>query len=58
MTPARSVRVAFLLSGVAGLAYGAMHRQAGPFDIVGDELNVIAAVVLVALAALALLLFR
>ena len=35
-----------LLSGIAGLAYGAMNRQANPQDIVGTELDVIAAVVL------------
>jgi simple sugar transport system permease protein len=34
------------LSGIAGLTYGAMNRQANPFDIVGGELDVIAAVVL------------
>jgi simple sugar transport system permease protein len=35
-----------LLSGIAGLAYGALNRQANPQDIVGSELDVIAAVVL------------
>lgn len=35
-----------LLSGVAGMAYGALQRQANPQDIVGTELDVIAAVVL------------
>lgn len=34
------------LSGIAGMTYGAMNRQANPFDIVGTELDVIAAVVL------------
>jgi simple sugar transport system permease protein len=34
------------LSGIAGLTYGALNRQANPFDIVGSELDVIAAVVL------------
>ncbi len=35
-----------LLSGVAGMTFGALARQANPQDIVGTELNVIAAVVL------------
>jgi simple sugar transport system permease protein len=35
-----------LLSGVAGMTYGALNRQANPFDLVGSELDVIAAVVL------------
>jgi simple sugar transport system permease protein len=35
-----------LLSGIAGMTFGAMARQANPQDIVGMELNVIAAVVL------------
>jgi len=35
-----------LLSGVAGMTFGALNRQANPQDIVGSELNVIAAVVL------------
>lgn len=35
-----------LLSGVAGMTYGALNRQANPQDLVGSELNVIAAVVL------------
>lgn len=35
-----------LLSGIAGLTFGALARQANPQDIVGMELNVIAAVVL------------
>jgi simple sugar transport system permease protein len=35
-----------LLSGIAGITYGAINRQANPQDIVGTELNVIAAVVL------------
>lgn len=35
-----------LLSGVAGMTFGALARQANPQDIVGMELNVIAAVVL------------
>ena len=35
-----------LLSGLAGLTFGALHRQASPFDIVGSELDVIAAVVI------------
>ena len=35
-----------LLSGVAGMTFGALNRQANPQDIVGTELNVIAAVVL------------
>ena len=35
-----------LLSGVAGLAHACMMRNANPFDLVGLELNVIAAVVL------------
>lgn len=34
------------LSGIAGLTYGSLNRQANPFDIVGSELDVIAAVVL------------
>jgi simple sugar transport system permease protein len=35
-----------LLSGIAGVTYAALGRQANPQDIVGSELNVIAAVVL------------
>src|SRR5579884_4076771 len=35
-----------VLSGIAGLTYGSLNRQANPFDIVGSELDVIAAVVL------------
>ncbi|MEM7130797.1 MAG: ABC transporter permease [Chloroflexota bacterium] len=35
-----------LLSGLAGMMFGALNRQANPQDIVGSELNVIAAVVL------------
>ena len=35
-----------LLSGIAGMTFGSMARQANPQDIVGLELNVIAAVVL------------
>lgn len=35
-----------LLSGLAGMIYGSLNRQANPQDIVGSELNVIAAVVL------------
>jgi simple sugar transport system permease protein len=35
-----------LLSGIAGMTYGALNRQANPFDLVGTELDVIAAVVL------------
>ena len=35
-----------LLSGVAGMTFGSLARQANPQDIVGLELNVIAAVVL------------
>lgn len=35
-----------LLSGIAGMTYGSLNRQANPQDIVGLELNVIAAVVL------------
>ena len=35
-----------LLSGIAGMTFGSMARQANPQDIVGMELNVIAAVVL------------
>jgi simple sugar transport system permease protein len=35
-----------LLSGVAGLVHACMMRNANPFDLVGMELNVIAAVVL------------
>ena len=35
-----------LLSGIAGLTFGALARQANPQDLVGTELNVIAAVVL------------
>lgn len=35
-----------LLAGIAGTAYSALARQANPQDIVGGELNVIAAVVL------------
>ncbi len=35
-----------LLSGLAGMTFGSLARQANPQDIVGMELNVIAAVVL------------
>jgi simple sugar transport system permease protein len=35
-----------LLAGIAGMTYGALNRQANPFDLVGTELDVIAAVVL------------
>lgn len=35
-----------LLSGIAGMTYGALNRQANPQDIVGTEMDVIAAVVL------------
>jgi simple sugar transport system permease protein len=35
-----------LLSGIAGMTFGALARQANPQDLVGTELNVIAAVVL------------
>ena len=35
-----------LLSGIAGMTYGSLNRQANPQDIVGLELMVIAAVVL------------
>lgn len=35
-----------LVSGIAGMTFGALARQANPQDIVGMELNVIAAVVL------------
>lgn len=35
-----------LLSGMAGMTFGALARQANPQDLVGTELNVIAAVVL------------
>lgn len=35
-----------LLSGIAGMTFGSLNRQANPQDIVGMELNVIAAVVL------------
>ena len=35
-----------LLSGIAGMTFGSLARQANPQDIVGMELNVIAAVVL------------
>jgi simple sugar transport system permease protein len=38
--------LAGLLSGVAGLVHACMMRNANPFDLVGMELNVIAAVVL------------
>ncbi len=34
------------LSGIAGMTFGSLARQANPQDIVGTELNVIAAVVL------------
>jgi simple sugar transport system permease protein len=34
------------LAGIAGMTYASMNRQANPFDIVGTELDVIAAVVL------------
>lgn len=35
-----------LLAGVAGITHGALTRQAVPFDLIGSELDVIAAVVL------------
>ncbi len=35
-----------LLSGIAGMTFGSLARQANPQDLVGSELNVIAAVVL------------
>jgi simple sugar transport system permease protein len=35
-----------LLSGIAGMTFGSMARQANPQDLVGTELSVIAAVVL------------
>jgi len=35
-----------LMSGIAGMTFGSLARQANPQDIVGMELNVIAAVVL------------
>lgn len=35
-----------LISGIAGMTFGSLARQANPQDIVGMELNVIAAVVL------------
>jgi simple sugar transport system permease protein len=35
-----------VLSGVAGIVHGSMARVANPFDLVGLELSVIAAVVL------------
>lgn len=35
-----------LLSGIAGMTFGSLARQANPQDLVGTELNVIAAVVL------------
>ncbi len=35
-----------LLSGIGGMTFGALARQANPQDLVGTELNVIAAVVL------------
>lgn len=35
-----------LLSGIAGVTFGSLMRQANPFSIVGTELDVIAAVVL------------
>lgn len=35
-----------LLAGIAGMTYGSLQRQANPQDIVGTELDVIAAVVL------------
>ncbi len=35
-----------LLSGIAGMTFGSLNRQANPQDIVGMELNVLAAVVL------------
>jgi simple sugar transport system permease protein len=35
-----------LLSGIAGMTFGSLARQANPQDLVGMELNVIAAVVL------------
>jgi simple sugar transport system permease protein len=35
-----------LVSGIAGMTFGSLARQANPQDIVGMELNVIAAVVL------------
>lgn len=34
------------LSGIGGMTYGVFSRQANPFDLVGTELDVIAAVVL------------
>lgn len=35
-----------MISGLAGLIHGSLNRMANPFDLVGMELNVIAAVVL------------
>lgn len=35
-----------LLAGIGGILFGSLARQANPFDIVGSELDVIAAVVL------------
>lgn len=35
-----------VLAGIAGMTYGVLNRQANPFDLVGSELDVIAAVVL------------
>jgi len=35
-----------LLSGIAGMTFGSMARQANPQDLIGSELSVIAAVVL------------
>lgn len=35
-----------MISGLAGLVHGSLNRMANPFDLVGMELNVIAAVVL------------
>ncbi|MEM6282812.1 MAG: ABC transporter permease [Chloroflexota bacterium] len=35
-----------LLAGIGGIVFGSLARQANPFDIVGTELDVIAAVVL------------
>ena len=35
-----------VVSGIAGMTFGALARQANPQDLVGSELNVIAAVVL------------
>lgn len=35
-----------ILAGIAGLMFGCQFKQANPFDLVGTELNIIAAVVL------------